>query len=301
MQTSVVPLMRTPIALLAGLLALTVPLQPAEACSSADPNGCVDNVVAVVENACGGSVNTCDDTVLEPLCDGQPVASCLYEALCDGPNVNYCTETVLERLQPVIDRVEDLCGGSATTCDDVVVDEVEEFCGGPVATHCDDAAREAAEDAEQAARDAAGDVQRVVDADLDGVPDALEGEVCGRPALRDAINGSAPYLGACPTTADYTPPSSMTYVGIVLALAGYVLAEADQAIAYVMAEANEALETAGETAGWAADYALDAAGDHDRDGIPDDREPLVCGLENQNSDLDGSCVGGDYSSAAIPL
>lgn len=37
--------------------------------------------------------------------------------------------------------------------------------------------------------------------------------------------------------------------------------------------------------------------DDDRDGVPDSAEPTLCGLEDRNSDLDGSCdaAGRDHT------
>lgn len=42
-----------------------------------------------------------------------------------------------------------------------------------------------------------------VDADGDNVPDAVEGQLCGRTATHDAINGAAPTAGTCLSNSDY--------------------------------------------------------------------------------------------------
>jgi hypothetical protein len=305
--------MRTPILMLAGLLAVTVPLQPAHAatCGANDQSGCMDVVNGVVDdvdhvldnlcydgpdtcddyandrveavlnaidNLCGGSTSTCDDEVvdrLQPvldiidnLCDGYALTPCLYRFACGGPSVTYCEDEVNGLVQPTVDRVEDACGGSTATCDDTVLD---------------------------AAEGVADNVVGFVDADGDKVPDALEGEICGRAALRDAVNGNAPYLGACVTAADYSPPSSGTYTGLVLAIADAVVGIVNGEVAYATEKAGEAVGTVTDTAAWAVGYAQDAVGDDDHDGVPDDREAFVCSLENQNDPADGTCDEWGYN------
>lgn len=248
-------MMRTPILLLAGLLAVTVPMQPAQAaCNANNVPGCVETVEGLVDG----------------ICDGYAAAPCIENLLCGGPNVNYCTGLVLDELQPFVDAVEDACGGSLLLCDDFVLGIV-------------------------------GSVQGLVDGDSDGVPDALEGEICGRATLRDAVNGNAPFLGACVTSTDYAPPAAGTYTAIVLALVGEATDLAEAVVAEAVETATGLVDTAQDAAIGALHDAQDEARDYDHDGVPDFLEPAVCGLENQNDPRDGSCVGGEYTPpVALP-
>lgn len=340
--------MRTPVFLLAGLLAVTVPFAPAQAatCSPYDSGSCVDAVyetvdtataaaygaidtvnnaagnlcydgpdtcddyaVDRVENACGGSTSTCDDAVTDPVNDRLDQA-CHYQP-CDDYLVGYA----MDRLEPTLDDVEELCGGSinVNTCKngaldaaepvvDLVVgivtdyayDRVEQYCGARTATACNDEALAAV----NAALGAAGDAVEAVDADGDGVPNALEGELCGRQAIHDQVNGSSPYTGRCVTTMDYVPPASGTYTDLVLAAVDAVVGIVNGEVAYLTEKANDAVGTAVDTATWAVGYAQDTVGDNDHDGVPDDREAFVCSLENQNDPTDGTCDEDGYNPPA---
>ena len=95
-----------------------------------------------------------------------------------------------------------LCGGGAGTCVDAVVDAAcEELgeCGpGAVQTVFD---RVCDWDCQQTLQDVVTAVEES-DQDGDNVPDVVESEACGRPAVRSQIDGST-VPGRCATTTDY--------------------------------------------------------------------------------------------------
>jgi hypothetical protein len=354
----VVPLTRTAIALLAGLLAMTVPVQPAEAatCGPADTPSCVATVMALAQTArdtadkAVADAEAIADRIVEGLCGeggtadcGETVAGMVDEAVqeilglvmpivlqaCEG-SLSRCDDVVLaivnREVGAVVGRVEQACGGSTATCDDLVlaivngevqkaVDLVEAQCDGAVA-RCDDVVREevdeTVEEADRFANEAVSLAlwavgtgqtlyRNAADQDADNVPTAVESEICGRALVRDYVNMNAPFLGACVTPADYSPPAAGTYVAAVLALAAFVLAEALAAAAFVDGVVDGAVAQGLAIASGAVTTALRTAGDNDRDGVPDDREPLACAIENQNSPTDGTCTGGDYSGVAFPV
>lgn len=65
-----------------------------------------------------------------------------------------------------------------------------------------------------------------IDQDADRFPDALEGELCGRPLTRSTINGSTATFGHfCATTTNYSPPT--TNASLLLPIAAQPGADAD--------------------------------------------------------------------------
>ncbi len=100
------------------------------------------------------------------------------------------------------------------------------------------------------------------DEDRDFLPDEAEAQICGRAAVRDAINERGRGdLGVCWSSTNYELPRipGAPSLGPVLSLV------------------------------------YGSIGDGDRDLIPDNVEPTLCSVEDQNTDLDGSCSGNDYS------
>lgn len=123
------------------------------------------------------------------------------------------------------------------------------------------------------------------DLDADGVPDAVESQLCGRAAVRDLIN-QPDVPGSCPTTADFD--------------ATEVAAAVDQA----WEDANEAVDKVAVAVGGAFELV-----DADSDFIPDATEAAICQVEDQNDPQDGVCNGDDYNvgrglgqcDASLPL
>ncbi len=110
-------------------------------------------------------------------------------------------------------------------------------------------------------------------------------ELCGRQLIRNQIDAH-PALGACETSRTWTPPTTQT------------------ALEDVLDTITEALGPVGELVGgaaplvvglvlWAAELVLGLL-DGDGDLIPDVLEPWICSVENENSNLDGYCVGNNY-------
>ena len=106
------------------------------------------------------------------------------------------------------------------------------------------------------------------DGDGDGLPDAIESEMCGRAQIRNQINGPT-VPGDCATSTDYDnddDPAGQV-IGIVLGAVGIVTGIAEDVYGIV---------------------------DADGDFVPDALESIICGVENQNSGADGTCNGNDY-------
>lgn len=95
------------------------------------------------------------------------------------------------------------------------------------------------------------------DLDGDGIPDRIEGEVCGRAAVRDLVNDlQVPYQCVSSTDLEFE--------------------------AGIVDEAVEEIQT------------VLLLVDADSDAIPDALEPSLCSVENQNSDDDGTCIGQNF-------
>ncbi len=111
-----------------------------------------------------------------------------------------------------------------------------------------------------------GPIPSLPDEDDDNIPDILESILCGSAAQRAAISASG--QGACTSSTNLVlspDPSPVTgpvgtVIEIVLGIIGLVTGLVDS----------------------------------DGDNIPDESEPALCLLENQNFPQDGSCTGSDY-------
>ncbi len=152
-------------------------------------------------------------------------------------------------------------------------------------------------------------VLAMVDADGDKIPDAAEASLCGRQLIRNTLDaGDARLTGRCATASDYNGPSQASVLAVVgeaeatataLVAQAQAIAEPWIATAEGLAEAVIALVLAeidfvtGIVLGLVTPIVngLDADGDL----IPDAVEPTLCTIEDQNTPLDGHCVGNNYS------
>lgn len=120
------------------------------------------------------------------------------------------------------------------------------------------------------------------DLDSDGIPDAAEGQLCGRAAVRDLIN-RPDVPGACPTTADF----DATQVSEAIDQA---IDDANEAVDQATADAYEAIDQVAGVVNGTFDLV-----DADTDFIPDATESAICQVEDQNDPRDGVCSGNDYA------
>lgn len=110
-----------------------------------------------------------------------------------------------------------------------------------------------------------GVVPEFIDEDGDYVPDLLEGQICGRQAVRNQVNNPTVPL-RCRSSSDVQ--NELISPGeLINGLYRLVLETIDQYMPNV---------------------------DRDGDNVPDALEPTICSLEDQNSGVDGSCTGDDY-------
>ncbi len=157
--------------------------------------------------------------------------------------------------------------------------------------------------------DAVAGVQQTIDPDGDNLPDAAEATVCGRAAVRDAINGGDHRItGQCTSTTNYQGPSQASIEAVVADAEAAALAVVAQVLTLVEPVVNNVLAIAEMTLAFLIDEANSLADlvegavlqalaliDSDGDGVPNSLEATLCALEDQNTPADGSCVGGNYS------
>ena len=120
------------------------------------------------------------------------------------------------------------------------------------------------------------------DLDADGIPDAVEVQLCGRAAVRDLID-QPDVPGSCTSSTDFD--ASELYDAI-----GQVSGDAQETVEQAVADAHEAVDQAN-----AAVHGALRLVDADEDLIPDAAETALCQVENQNDPQDGVCDGDDYS------
>ena len=165
-----------------------------------------------------------------------------------------------------------------------------------------------------------------LDVDSDGVPDAAEAALCGREVVREALADNG--LGHCNNSVDYVAldPAPIIadandrvndtvefatttveetredveaeveyYYGVVLDVYGDAWVLVWDTYADAMFLVGSTVDEAEQTADETVDTVHTTIGDMDQDGVPDDREPLVCSAEDQNLPQDGTCSGDDYT------
>lgn len=166
------------------------------------------------------------------------------------------------------------------------------------------------------------------DSDGDGVADFIEGEICGRPVTRNAVNSQGTTLGACPSSTNYVPPNTAITAEVPTwaevgpdqdedGIPGSVMITWTTVTVDPLSPSVVTWGVSRQQSGELdpddddaqnplptqelVDRLLDLVGevhdllDLDRDGVPDAAEPGLCEVENQNSPADGTCVGSDYT------
>ncbi len=131
--------------------------------------------------------------------------------------------------------------------------------------------------------------------------------VCSRQAGRTVV-GLHPLLGTCASSTIWIPPNLAAIVEDAANSAGQTIEDAgetiDNADQTIRDAGRDILNELGPAAGiiWrVVETVLGAVDlvqgliDEDRDGIPDEAEPILCFVEDDTSNQDGSCQDGNYS------